>query len=316
MTVFFLVVGLEVKRELVRGELRDRRRAVLPVVAALGGMVVPALVYLALNPSGPAGGGWGIPMATDIAFAVGALGLLAPGIPTGARLFLLTLAVVDDIGAVVVIALAYSGDVEPAWLAAAGAALAVMGALRAARVEAVTPYVVAGVGLWLALHHAGVHPTLAGVGTAMLLPASARVEAIEARLHTWSGLVVVPVFALANAGVPLGEGALGRALTSRLTAGVVAGLVLGKLAGITGGAWLAVRSGRADLPDGTTWRHVAGVAALGGMGFTVSLFVAALAFADPARIGEAKVGILLATVLAPVVAAPLLRDRRGRLRVR
>lgn len=349
MAVFFLVVGLEVKRELLLGELRDRRRAALPVVAAVGGMVVPALVYLAFNRSGPEAGGWGIPMATDIAFAIGVLALVAPGIPSAVRLFLLTLAIVDDIGAIVVIAVFYTSSLDAGWLLAAALATVTVVLLRRLGFTAPLLFAALGVGLWVALHASGVHATIAGVVMGLLAPATpalnheivrsrtdelldvfspeaarqttriarqavSQLEWLEHELHGWSSLAIVPVFALANAGVRLTAESLSGATTSTLTLGVVLGLVLGKTVGITGASWVAIRLGVADRPDDVTWRQLIGAAALGGIGFTVSLFITALAFDAPAPVDEAKVGVLVASLLATALATLLLRDRRGKRR--
>jgi len=309
MAIFFLVVGLEVKRELLLGELRERRRAVLPIVAAIGGMVLPALIYVALNPSPPEVDGWGIPMATDIAFAVGVLALVAPGIPPALRLFILTLAIVDDIGAIVVIALVYSSGIEPAWVATALVVVLVVMLLNRLGVTRAPVFVLLGVLLWVAIYESGVHPTIAGVAMGLLTPVS-RLEALEHRLHGWSSLLIVPLFALANAGVRLSASAVDDAATSTITIGVVVGLVLGKTLGIAGATWGAVRFGVADLPRGATWRQLAGVAALGGIGFTVSLLIASLAYDDAALIDQAKIGVLVASVVAMLLATVLLRTTR------
>jgi NhaA family Na+:H+ antiporter len=300
MAVFFLVVALEVKRELLEGALRERRSAALPVAAAVGGMVVPALLYLAVNTGGGEAGGWGVPMATDIAFAMGVLALVAPGIPASLRVFLLTLAVVDDIGAIVVIAVAYSSDVDGRWLLAAGALVAAMIAVR----RLVYVELAMAVVLWFTLHEAGVHATLAGVIAGLTLPVW---PALEARLHSWSSLLIVPLFALANAGVTFTSTGVGDAATSPVTWGIGLGLVVGKPLGIVGAAWLARRTGVADLPGGVTWRQLSGVAALGGIGFTVSIFITGLAFDAPATVDEAKIAILAATLLAVGLGALLLR---------
>jgi len=342
MAVFFLVVGLEVKRELLLGELRERRRAVLPIVAAVGGMIVPALIYLALNPAGPEADGWGIPMATDIAFAVGVLALVAPSIPSGVRLFLLTLAIVDDIGAILVIALFYSSSIEVTWLGVAGVVVAAVLLLRRLGFDTTPPFVLLGIGLWIAVYESGVHPTVAGVVMGLLAPATpaltreivrsrtddlldvfspetaretariarqavSQLEWIEHQLHGWSSLLVIPLFALANAGIELSADSLDAASTSTITAGIVVGLVVGKLVGIAGATWGAVRLGWADVPNGASWRQLVGVAALGGIGFTVSLFISSLAFDSPTQVDEAKVGVLAASVLATVLAWALLR---------
>lgn len=347
MAIFFVVVGLEVKRELLLGELREPRRAALPVIAAAGGMVLPALLYAAFNAGGPGSAGWGIPMATDIAFALGVLAVLARRAPASLRLFLLTLAIVDDIGAIVVIAVFYTDGVNFAWLAGAATVIVLTYWLRQAGLVYAPVFVGLGVALWLTLHGAGVHATLAGVAMGLLTPARAaldreivlshadelldvfspkaahttsqlarlsvsRLEWLEHGLHPWSSLVVVPIFALANAGVRLSGDALADAARSPVTLGVIVGLVGGKLVGITGASWLACRLRLAELPSEVSWRQVAGVAALGGIGFTVSLFITALAFDGPAQVSDAKVGILFACVVATALAAALLRPgRRG-----
>jgi NhaA family Na+:H+ antiporter len=348
MALFFLVVGLEIKRELVEGELSDPRQAALPVVAALGGMVVPALIYLALNAGGDGAAGWGIPMATDIAMAVGVLSLLGSRVAPSLKLFLLALAIVDDIGAVLVIAIAYTGHLEPASLAAAAGIVALIAALRLAGVRARMAYVVAGLALWLALHESGLHATLAGVVLGLMTPtrparqpelidagaladvssvtaaretaslareAVSEVEWLEHSLHPWTGFVVVPLFALANAGIVINGTTVRDAATSPIAAGVVAGLVVGKPLGIAAFSWLAVRLRLARLPTGTSWAALMPVACLAGIGFTVSILVAGLAFDDPARVEVAKLAILTASVLAALAGSALVvlgaRDRPG-----
>jgi NhaA family Na+:H+ antiporter len=283
MTLFFLVVGLEIRRELTRGELRDRRAAMLPAIAALGGMLVPALLYLAVNGGTDARHGWGIPVATDIAFALGVLAVAAPRAPQGLRAFLLTLAIADDIGAIVLIALVYTGGVD-------------LGAL--------------GVVLWGATLASGVHAAIAGVAFAFLLPvgvASSALERLEAALHPWTSRFVVPVFALANAGVRVVDADAGALLRDPVVLGVVAGLVVGKFLGISGATAIALRAGLGRLPDGVTPRDVPAVAAVAGIGFTVSLFIAELAFPEGFGADAARVGILLASLLAGLVGAALLR---------
>jgi len=311
MTVFFFVVGLEIKRELVTGELRDRHRAALPAVAALGGMVVPALVFVAINAGGGGLDGWAIPMATDIAFAVGVLALLGPRVPSSLKLFLLALAIVDDIGAIVVIALFYSRGLDGWWLLGAVATVLVVVAMARLRVDHPLAYVIPGVLLWWCLHEAGVEPTLAGVVLGLLTPATPRrgvpvLERLENSLHPVSSFVIVPVFALANAGVVLSGDAIDHALASRVTIGIVAGLVVGKFVGILGATALALRARIGALPDGLSLRHVAGVAVLGGVGFTVSLFITDLAFRGEV-IDDAKIGVLAASVLAATLGTIVLR---------
>ena len=344
MALFFFVVGLEIKRELVEGELSDPRRAALPVIAALGGMVVPAALYAWLNAGGPGAAGWGVPMATDIAFALGVLALLGRRVPVSLKVFLLTLAIADDIGAIVVIALFYAGDIDLRWLAAALACLAAVVGLRAVHVWWVPAYVVVGAAAWLATLNSGVHATIAGVALGLLAPAHAldpqairRVglgigqleegpspeeaqaaqrgvraslsvaERLAHILHPWTSYLVVPLFALANAGIALSGQELRAAAGSPVALGVVLGLVVGKTVGITGAAWLAQRLRLGTLPASVGWGHVAGAASLAGIGFTVSIFVASLAFTDEALVQEAKVGIVAASVVASLAGAAILR---------
>lgn len=349
MVFFFYVVGLEIRRELVLGELRDRREAAVPAVAALAGMVVPAALFLAVNPSGEEAKGWGVVMATDIAFALGALALLGRRCPPQVRVFLLTLAIVDDIGAVTVIALFYSKGIDLVALGAAVAILlAIVGVKRLGPTWRGPAYFVAGLGLWVAMHESGVHPTIAGVLLGVLTgvhaPRRADVERaatltrsfrqaptshagrrallgiagalspnerLQEALHPWTSYVIVPLFALANAGVDLGDGALGDALGSSLALGIVLGLVVGKVLGVTLVTAAAVRAGLGTLPRRVDGSHVRAVGALAGIGFTVSLFVVDLAFDDEALRDQAKVGVLLASVLAAGLAAALLRVARS-----
>ena len=344
MVIFFFVVGLEIKYELVLGDLRDPKTAALPIVAAFGGMLVPAAIYLAVVGGGEGSSGWGIPMATDIAFAVGVLGLLGRRIPSAARLFLLTLAIVDDIGAIVVIAVFYTADLNLVALAIALLLLGVMAAMRVLRIWSIPAYVVVGVLVWLATLESGVHATLAGVAIGLLTPAVpllqekvARgyvqdalhdghlstdelhrlrflldesvsiVERLQTRLHPLSSYIVLPVFALANAGVHLGGGVLGEALDSTVGLGIAAGLVLGKPIGILLAAFIAVRLGLGRLPEDTGWRMIAGLGAVGGIGFTVSLFIAGLSFpGDELLTEEAKVGILGGSLIAALLGVALL----------
>jgi NhaA family Na+:H+ antiporter len=305
MSLFFLVVALEVKRELLTGELRERRQAALPVVAALGGVLVPAAIYLAINAGGSGTRGWGIPMATDIAFSLGVAALVGRRLPSGLRVFLLALAIVDDIAAIVVIAVFYSSGVELLWLACAVGLTAATFALQR---SGVSLFVLLGIGIWIALREAGVHPTLAGVAVGLLIP-SAQGETWETRLHPSTSLVVAPAFALANAGVSLSGSALDDAFSSAVTWGVVVGLVVGKPVGICGFAWLTVRLGVAALPAGATWRQLTGTAAIAGIGLTVSLFVARLAFGRADLVEQATIGVLAASLLATGLAAAILLPR-------
>jgi len=355
MTLFFFVVGLEIKREVLTGELRDPRAAAVPVVAAVGGMVAPALVYLLVAGGGPAGRGWGIPMATDIAFALGVLTLVARAAPPGLKPFLLTLAIVDDIGAIVVIAVFYSGGVALRPLLIAVALLGLVVAMQRARVRASAVYVLLGIAVWVATSESGVHPTIAGVALGLLTPAvpfqrpatvsreAHRVadetvdepsppdadapywlylaglsrEAVsplaraEAFLHPWVSFVIVPLFALANAGVDLSARALSDAAGSPVALGVLLGLVIGKPLGITLATWGAVRGGLGRLPNGAGWRDVLGLGTVAGIGFTVSLLVTDLAFGGSSLLEAAKAGILAASVLAGALGALVLGWRRG-----
>jgi len=310
MVVFFFVVGLEIKRELAIGELQDARAAALPAAAALGGVVVPALIFVALT-SGDAGAGWGIPMATDIAFAVGVLALLGDRVPTGAKLLLLSAAIVDDIIAITVIALFYTESVSLAWLGGAVAGLAVVVVLRRLGVNAIWPYVLVGSVVWVATLESGVHATIAGVALGLLTPAGEVggrnvLTTLEHRLHPWSAFVVVPLFALANAGVGFGGGLLGEALSTAMPWAIALGLVVGKIVGISAAVWLTVRTGLGRLPHGVGPLHVVAVAAVAGIGFTVSLFIADLAYDDPALTETAKVGIFVGSLLAAAIGSTLM----------
>jgi len=310
MAIFFFVVGLEIKRELAIGELRDPRAAALPAAAAIGGVVVPAVIFVALT-SGAAGAGWGIPMATDIAFAVGVLALLGDRVPSGAKLLLLSVAIVDDIIAITVIALFYTDTVSLAWLGGAVAGLGLVVALRALGVTAIWPYAVVGVAVWVATLESGVHATIAGVALGLLTPAGKVggrnvLATLEHRLHPWSAFVVVPLFALANAGVSFGGGVLGEAAESALPWAIALGLVLGKIVGISGAVWLAVRTGLGRLPQGVSGLHVVAVSAVAGIGFTVSLFIADLAYDDAALTETAKIGIFAGSLVAALVGAGLM----------
>jgi NhaA family Na+:H+ antiporter len=343
MVLFFFVIGLEIKGELVSGQLSTLRDAALPAIGALGGMVVPALLFAAFNAGGPGASGWGIPMATDIAFAMGVLALLGDRVPSPLKVLLLGLAIADDVGAIVVIAVFYSSHIDARWLVAAVAGLLAIVVMRRWRIWYQPAYVVVGVAVWLCTLQSGIHATIAGVALGLLAPAkplipeseAARLpaalpgeadvtartirpvefrlretipvaERLEHRLHPWTSYVVIPVFALANAGIAINAGAVRDAASSAIGLGVVVGLVVGKVVGITGAIWLAVRLGVGRLPDGVVNRHVVGLASLAGIGFTVSIFVTGLAFDDAGRQGEAKLGVLAASVLAAVLGSALL----------
>jgi NhaA family Na+:H+ antiporter len=312
MVVFFFVVGLEIKRELVVGELRDRRAAMLPVIAALGGMVVPALIFLAVNAGhSNLDRGWAIPVATDIAFVVGALALLGSRVPSGLKPFLLTLAIADDIGGIMIIAVFYSQEVGLAWLGLGLAAIVVILLLRRAQVSSPWIYLLPGIVVWFATYQSGVHATIAGVLLGLLTPARpvkgrAVLDELEHRLHPWSAFVVVPLFALANAGIVLSGGVIRTAASSTLAWGVVAGLVIGKPVGIGLATWFAVRVGLGRLPAGMHAIHVVGGGILAGIGFTIALFISELSFGGRAGLELAKIGVLGASVTAAVVGGAVL----------
>jgi NhaA family Na+:H+ antiporter len=344
MALFFFVVGLEVKRELVLGELRDPRRAALPLVAAIGGMVVPAAVYLALQAGTPAQRGWGIPMATDIAFVVGCMAVLGSRVTQGIRAMILTLAIADDIGAILVIALGYSAGIHVPSLALGMAGAASIVVLARLGVRSFGVYTLVGALVWLAFLQSGIHATLAGVVIGLLTPAEAHssetgfaqllkriaerasggafdvgsvreieratretvspLAYLEARLHPWVAFVVMPVFALANAGVPIRLDSLG----SPVALAVAAGLVVGKPFGIVATSWLAVRLGIARLPEGASWTAIAAGGVLAGIGFTMALFVASLAL-EGALLESAKVGVLVGSAVSAVAGLALFVAR-------
>jgi NhaA family Na+:H+ antiporter len=345
MVVFFFVVGLEIKRELHAGELSEARRAALPALAALGGMLVPAGIYFLFNVGTPAVSGWGVPMATDIAFAVGILALLGKRVAPALRILLLALAVIDDLGAIAVIALFYSSGISVAGLTIAAAGLALIVIMQKLGVRSPWAYVIPGIVTWAGALASGVHPTIAGVVIGLLTPvrawfgpdqfvarASAAIDAVRAdgtarddhhlharlsdlnvarqetlapverlqhSLHGWVAFLIMPVFALANAGVSLGDADLSEGGTSVLI-GVILGLVLGKPIGVIGFSWLAVRTGLAALPSGVRWSAVTVVGLVAGIGFTMALFIATLAF-PPGRLIEVALGILLASLGAGIV---------------
>ncbi len=367
MAIFFLLVGLEMKREILVGELSSVRQAALPVAAAIGGMLVPAGIYAAMQWGQPGITGWGIPMATDIAFALGALALVGSRVPASLRVFLVSLAVVDDLGALIVIALFYTESLKMNMLAGAGVTLVVIGALNLLRVRSLVPYLLLGVVLWVFVLKSGIHATIAGVALAMLIPATGRVNLpafltssrglldsveewkdhptaeragnrtrgailtirrncdlalpplhrLEYTLHDWVLFLVMPIFALANAGVVIafgaGAGADGEATGSGLGVllAVSAGLIIGKPVGIFLMSFIAVKLGWASLPAGVTWRHIIGVGALAGIGFTMALFIGSLAFTDDeAMLNQAKLGILGASVVSGVIGLALLWTSR------
>jgi NhaA family Na+:H+ antiporter len=363
MVVFFFVVGLEIKREVLVGELSLLKQAALPIAAAVGGMIAPALLYIALNAGQAGARGWGVPMATDIAFAIGILALVGKRAPLALKVFLTALAIVDDLGAVLVIALFYTAEISWLGLAIGGGFLVALIAANRLGIRHPLVYGLLSLGLWLAFLASGVHTTIAGVLAAMAIPARTRINSeeflnrsrallqrfeeagvpgqgtlsnryqrsavyalevachevqspvriLEHQLHPWVTFVIVPLFALANAGVYLG-GDLIAALTNPITLGVIIGLVLGKQIGVTLFSWLAVRTGLAAMPDGVTWLQIYGVSWLTGIGFTMSLFIANLAFIDASFLDMAKVGILAASLIAGTIGLVLVKSTQVRSR--
>ena len=313
MAVFFFLVGLEIKREFVAGELADRRQAALPMVAALGGMVVPALIYAALN-AGDAVAlrGWAIPSATDIAFAIGVVMLLGSRVPASLKVFLTAVAIIDDLGAIVIIALFYTEQLSLTMLAGAALCAAVLALMSRGGVERVDAYAVVGLVLWLCVLKSGVHATLAGVATALAVPmvrrdGSSPVTETEHALHPWVTWLILPTFAFANAGVSF-DGIALSALWQPVTLGIALGLVVGKAVGVFGATWCMVRAGWAERPAGANWTQVFGVSVLCGIGFTMSLFIGGLAFEgqDPAYEVRVKLGVLFGSLMAAVLGAFIL----------
>jgi NhaA family Na+:H+ antiporter len=345
MALFFFLVGMEIKHELAHGELSSRDRAMLPLFGAVGGMIAPAGIYLLLHAGGPAAAGWGVPMATDIAFAVAALAVLGPRVPSGLKVFLLALAIVDDLGAVTVIALFYTHGISSIALAAAALGLVLIYTMHRVGVRAYGPYWIVGLVVWDATLASGVHATVAGVLLGFLTPteplhasrslvsrardqfeefvgilardaeggdrkhvarklgetardALSPLDYLTATLHPWVAFVVMPVFAFANAGVALDPTALADPLAMRVSVGIALGLLLGKPLGVTLFSWLAVRLRIAALPQGVGWSSIVGAGILAGIGFTMALFITALAFQDTALVAASKVGILAASLLA------------------
>ena len=351
MALFFFVVGLELKREILVGELSEPKQAILPIIAAIGGMLVPVLIYISINPEGHALNGWGVPMATDIAFALGALALLGSRVPKKLLTFLVALAIVDDLGAVLVIALFYTETIDFVALSLAAVLLSLLITLNLGGIRRPLPYMLIGVLLWIAMLQSGIHATLAGIFLAFTIPMRpkydaesflshindmvvhikrayqkennivknielrSRVQALEEgvhlvqapaqvlehKMHLPTAYIVIPIFSLANAGIPIDLSSLSAIVTHPISMGIAAGLVFGKLIGIAGFSWLAVKLGLASLPQGVNFKHVVGVALMGGIGFTMSIFIAELGFVHNAHdLLMAKTGILFASLLAGV----------------
>ena len=322
MAVFFLLVGLEIKREVLDGQLRGLSRIALPGLAALGGMIVPALFYLLVNRHYPAGlRGWAIPCATDIAFALGVLALVGPRVPVSLKIFLTALAIIDDLGAIAIIALAYTADLNLVMLGLAVGLILVLATLNLAGVKRLAPYLLVGLVLWYVVLQSGIHATLAGVAVALTIPLSpspghpddvphSPLHRLEHGLHKPVGFLIVPIFGFANAGVSF-AGLSPDQVLDPVPLGIVLGLFLGKQIGVFGAAWLAVRLDWADYPKNASRLQVYGTALLCGIGFTMSLFIGNLAFADPALIEETKIGVLLGSLVSALAGFALLRLAPG-----
>ncbi len=318
MAVFFFLVGLEIKRELMKGELASFRQALLPAGAALGGMLVPALIYAGINwGNAVALRGWAIPAATDIAFALGILVLLGSRVPVSLKVFLTAVAIIDDLGAILIIAFFYTEQLSLNALMAAGLGVLVLVALNRFRVMAIGPYVLVGLVVWLLVYKSGIHATLAGVATALTIPLSdgkggSPLERAEHALHPWVAFAILPMFAFANAGVSL-QGLTPSALLQAVPLGITAGLLLGKAVGVFGASWLLIRFAGARLPAAASWQQFFGVCVLCGVGFTMSLFIGALAFQGqgPDYETQVKLGVLCGSILSGIAGA-LLLVRSGR----
>lgn len=305
MAVFFFLIGLEIKREILEGELSSFDKAALPLIAAVGGMAGPALIYVLINWATPETlNGWAIPAATDIAFALGVLMLMGRSVPTSLKVFLLAIAIIDDLGAITVIALFYTSDLSTMALGLAAIGLAALIVLNRAGVKTITPYALIGVFIWVCVLKSGVHATLAGVLTALAIPihgktkeAQSPLHKLEHGLHPWIAFGVLPIFAFANAGVSLSGLSL-EDLAAPITLGVAAGLFVGKQIGVFGATFLAVKAGIARRPEGTNWAHIYGVACLTGIGFTMSLFIGMLAFDERDSLDQVRIGVLAGSILS------------------
>lgn len=314
MAIFFFLVGLEIKRELVRGELSTFGQAALPAVAAAGGMIVPALIYVVVNWGDPAAlRGWAIPAATDIAFAVGVLAVLGSRVPASLKIFLLALAILDDLGAILIIALFYTENLSWFSLAVAAAGVLVLWTLNTRNVTRLAPYALTGLVIWVCVLKSGVHATLAGVIVAFAIPLTPKgegelslLEELERGLHPWVAFAVLPLFAFANAGVSLRGFSLGD-LLQPIPFGIAAGLFVGKTVGIFTATWLAITTGVGARPDGASWIQILGVGMLGGIGFTMSLFIGMLAFPDPAQAAPLRLGVLAGSLVSAVAGYMVLR---------
>lgn len=305
MAIFFLLVGLEIKRELVEGELASPKKAALPIFAAIGGALLPALIYVIFNYGQETHHGWGIPMATDIAFALAVISMLGKKVPASLKVFLAALAIVDDLLAILVIALFYSGELQYTYLLYALGLFIFQISLNKFGVKNIILYLIPGVFMWYFIHHSGIHATIAGVLTAMTLPTTpddkeSPLEKLEHLLAKPVNFIIIPIFAFVNTAIVLHSEMIG-GLTSSMGLGIIAGLIIGKSFGILLTCWICVKSKIANLPEGATWKHMFGVGLLGGIGFTMSIFVAMLSFKDPMLIEEAKLSVLLASIAAGIL---------------
>lgn len=313
MAIFFFLVGLEIKREVMQGELSSREKAMLPLFAAIGGMAAPALIYVMINAGDPAAlRGWAIPAATDIAFALGVLALLGSRAPVSLKILLLAIAILDDLGAVIIIALFYTSDLSTTALGLAAVGIAGLAFLNFRGVKRITPYVLIGVFIWVCVLKSGVHATLAGVITALAIPIRGRTEneqsplhRLEHDLHPWIAFMVLPLFAFANAGISL-DGVSPANLTASIPLGIALGLLIGKPLGVLLMSYIAVRSGLAKLPEGANWLHMAGLAALTGIGFTMSLFIGSLAFPTMEAMNDVRIGVMAGSLTSALIGATLI----------
>jgi len=311
MAIFFLLVGLEIKRELVEGELSSVKSAALPVIAALGGMLVPALIYFLFNVGIETGSGWGIPMATDIAFALAIIAMLGKNVPTSLKIFLAALAIVDDLGAILVIAIFYTSQIHFEYLATAAGILALLVLLNYFGVKNLVFYLIPGVFLWYFIHHSGIHATIAGVLLAFTIPTNetdvlSPLEKLEHFLTTPVNYLIMPIFALANTNITFQKEMIS-GLVSPLGLGIILGLFAGKTIGVTFFSWLAVKLKWAELPSGAGWKHILGLGMLAGIGFTMSIFISLLSFSDELHISEAKFAILTASIISGLVGFVFLK---------
>lgn len=302
MAIFFLLVGLEIKRELVEGELASPKKAALPIFAAIGGALIPALIYVVFNHNQETHHGWGIPMATDIAFALAVISMLGSKVPASLKIFLAALAIVDDLLAILVIAIFYSGELHYTYLMYAGGLFILQIAFNKFGIKNIIFYLIPGILMWYFIHHSGIHATIAGVLTAMTLPTTpdskqSPLEKLEHILAKPVNFIIIPLFAFVNTAIILHMDMLS-GLTSSMGLGIIVGLILGKSTGILLTCWICVKTKVANLPEGATWKHIFGVGLLGGIGFTMSIFVAMLSFENPTHIEEAKLAVLLASLCA------------------